>query len=365
MDRPPTSRLKGRGTPRNPTSRFETISYQPDPADPDTPNSAPDLPGPKTRLLRDPSRTILSYNTSPDVGFRVSLNPYRGCEHGCIYCYARPTHEWLGLSAGLDFETTLLVKHDAPQLLAKALAAPSWQPQPIFFSGVTDAYQPVERRLELTRGCLRVLAAYRNPVSIVTKSALVSRDRDLLAQLAEDRAALVCLSLTTLSAELARRLEPRASTPTRRLAAITALAEAGIPVGVMIAPIIPGLTDHEIPALLTAAAQAGAQFAGRTIVRLPYGVAELFGQWLEDHYPERKNAVLNRIRSIRRGKLNDARWKTRMRGEGVVAESIHGLFSVMSRKAGLNRPFPQLSSAAFRRPDQTCQLSLFTAGDRT
>ena len=178
--------------------RFETISYQPDPADPDTPDSAPDLPGPKTRLLRDPSRTILSYNTSPDVGFRVSLNPYRGCEHGCIYCYARPTHEWLGLSAGLDFETTLLVKHDAPQLLDKALAAPSWQPQPIFFSGITDAYQPVERRLELTRGCLRVLAAYRNPVSIVTKSGLVSRDRDLLAQLAEDRAALVCLSLTTL-----------------------------------------------------------------------------------------------------------------------------------------------------------------------
>ena len=289
MDRHPSSRLKGRGTPRNPANRFETISYQPDP---DTPDSAPDLPGPKTRLLRDPSRTILSYNTSPDVGFRVSLNPYRGCEHGCIYCYARPTHEWLGLSAGLDFETTLLVKHDAPQLLDKALAAASWQPQPIFFSGITDAYQPVERRLEMTRGCLKVLAAYRNPVSIVTKSGLVSRDRDLLAQLAEDRAALVCVSLTTLDAEVARRLEPRASTPARRLAAIAALAEAGIPVGVMIAPIIPGLTEHEIPALLTAAAQAGAQFAGHTIVRLPYGVAELFGQWLEDHYPERKKRRL-------------------------------------------------------------------------
>ena len=222
----PTTRLKGRGTPRNPTNRFETIAYEPDPADPDMP-----AVGPKTRLLRNPSRTILSYNTSPDVGFRVSLNPYRGCEHGCIYCYARPTHEWLGFSAGLDFETNLLVKQDAPQLLDKALAAPSWQPQPIFFSGITDAYQPVERQLELTRGCLKVLAAYHNPVCIVTKSALVTRDCDLLTELAEDRAAWVGVSLTTLNAELARRLEPRASTPARRLAAITALAEAGIPVG--------------------------------------------------------------------------------------------------------------------------------------
>ncbi len=353
-----TTRLKGRGTPRNPTNRFEPIAYQPDPTDPDMP-----AVGPKTRLLRDPSRTILSYNTSPDVGFRVSLNPYRGCEHGCIYCYARPTHEWLGFSAGLDFETNLMVKQDAPQLLDKALAAPSWQPQPIFFSGITDAYQPVERQLELTRGCLRVLAAYHNPVCIVTKSALVTRDCDLLAQLAEDRAAWVSVSLTTLDAELARCLEPRTSTPARRLAAMTALAEAGIPVGVMVAPIIPGLTDHEIPALLKAAAQAGAQFAGRTIVRLPYGVAGLFSQWLEDHYPERKNKVLNRIRSIRQGKLNDARWKTRMRGEGVFAESIHDLFATMSRKVGLDRPFPQLSTAAFRRPGQTRQLALFTATD--
>ena len=361
MDSPtqhPNTRLKGRGTPRNPTNRFETITYQPDPTDPDM-----QAAGPKTRLLRDPSRTILSYNTSPDVGFRVSLNPYRGCEHGCIYCYARPTHEWLGFSAGLDFETNLMVKQDAPQLLDKALAAPAWQPQPIFFSGITDAYQPVERQLELTRGCLKVLAAYHNPVCIVTKSALVTRDCDLLAQLAEDRAAWVGVSLTTLNAELARRLEPRTSTPARRLAAIAALAEAGIPVGVMVAPIIPGLTDHEIPALLKAAAQAGAQCAGHTIVRLPYGVSELFSRWLEDHYPERKNKVLNRIRSMRRGKLNDARWKTRMRGEGVWAESIHDLFATMSRKAGLDGPFPQLSTAAFRRPGQERQLALFTATD--
>ena len=257
-----------------------------------------------------------------------------------------------------------MVKQDAPQLLDKALAAPSWQPQPIFFSGITDAYQPVERQLELTRGCLRVLAAYHNPVCIVTKSALVTRDCDLLAELAEDRAAWVSLSLTTLNAELARCLEPRTSTPARRLAAIAALAEAGIPVGVMIAPIIPGLTDHEIPALLKAAAQAGAQFAGHTIVRLPYGVSALFSQWLEDHYPERKNKVLNRIRSIRQGKLNDARWKTRMRGEGVFAESIHDLFAAMSRKAGLDKPFPQLSTAAFRRPGQARQLALFTATGR-
>ena len=362
MDRHhPTTRLKGRGTPHNPTNRFETIAYQPDP---DVLDSDTDLPAPKTRLLRDPSRTILSYNTSPDVGFQVSLNPYRGCEHGCVYCYARPTHEWLGFSSGLDFETTLVVKHDAPQLLDKALAAPSWQPQPIFFSGITDAYQPVERQLELTRGCLKVLAAYHNPVSIVTKSVLVTRDCDFLARLAEDRAALVFVSLTTLNAELAGRLEPRASIPARRLAAISAVAEANIPVGVMLAPIIPGLTDHEIPALLRAAAQAGARFAGHTIVRLPYSVGDIFSQWLEDHYPERKNKVLNQIRSMRRGKLNDARWKSRMKGEGAFAESIHRLFAVACRKAGLNTPVPQLSTAAFRRPGQARQLALFSTRGR-
>ena len=348
--------LKGRGTADNPTNRFETISYSPDP---DFLDSDEDVAAPKTRLLRDPSRTILSYNTSPDLGFNVSVNPYRGCEHGCIYCYARPSHEWLGFSSGLDFETNILVKEDAPDLLDKALASRSWKPQGIFFSGITDCYQPIERQLALTRGCLSVMAKYHNPVSIVTKNALVSRDCDILAELVKDQAVMVFLSVTTLDAELARRLEPRASTPARRLAALSALSEAGIPAGVMVAPIIPGLTDHEIPTILEAAAQVGAQFAGHTVVRLPYSVSDLFIQWLDDHYPDRKNKVLNRIRSMRQGKLNDPRYKSRMKGEGVFAESIHTLFAAASRKAGLSGPIPKLSTEAFRRPGQAIQLALF------
>src|SRR5215468_8843431 len=220
--------LRGRGTPHNPPNRFERLSYSPDP------EAQEDGSRPDTHLLRDPARTILTYNQSPDVGFTVSLNPYRGCEHGCVYCYARPTHEWLGFSAGLDFETRILVKEDAPRLLEKALASPSWRPQPIALSGVTDPYQPVERKLQLTRRCLEVLVAWRNPVAVVTKNALVTRDCDLLAELAQVNAAAVFISITTLDAQLARVMEPRASAPVRRLAAISSLAQAGIPVGVMV-----------------------------------------------------------------------------------------------------------------------------------
>jgi len=350
------SLLKGRGTADNPPNRFEAIAYQPDPEA----GEQEDTSHPATQLFRDPTRTILSYNKSPDVGFTVSLNPYRGCEHGCIYCYARPTHEWLGFSAGLDFETRILVKEDAPRLLEKALASPSWRPQTIAFSGVTDPYQPAERHLQLTRQCLEVLVAWRNPVAVVTKNALVTRDRDLFAELARVNAVAIFVSITTLDARLARIMEPRASVPARRLAAITLLAQAGIPVGVMVAPIIPGLTDHEMPAIVDAAVQAGARFAGHTIVRLPYSVKDLFTQWLETHYPERKNKILNRIRTIRRGKLNDSRWHQRMRGQGVFAESIHTLFAAACRKAGLATSGPQLSTAAFRRPSKDVQLSLFS-----
>jgi DNA repair photolyase len=507
-------RLKGRGTPDNPVNRFESIFYSPDPEW----QEQEDISHPATQLLRDPSRTILSYNESPDVGFTVSLNPYRGCEHGCIYClsgdtlvlmadgttrrlkdvrigdaiygtirrgwyrryvktrvlahwsmtkpayrvtledgtylitgedhrflteqgwkfttgaeqgdrrrphlttnnklmgtgafarkhdlegqavkssanwrvasleslgvclplfdittgtgdfiangivshncYARPTHEWLGFSSGLNFETRILVKKDAPRLLDKALSSPNWQPQVIALSGVTDPYQPVERKLQLTRRCLEVLAAWRNPVAIVTKNALVSRDCDLLAELAQVNAAAVFISITTLDAQLARIMEPRAPVPIQRLAAISSLAQAEIPVGVMVAPIIPGLTDHEMPAIVNAAAQAGARFAGHTIVRLPYSVKDLFTQWLEIHYPERKNKVLSRIRTIRQGKLNDPRWHIRMRGQGVFAESIHALFVMACRKAGLSPTGPMLSTAAFGRPSADAQLSLFPA----
>jgi DNA repair photolyase len=245
-------------------------------------------PLPQTQFFRDRTSSIITYNDSSDVGFEASINPYRGCEHGCIYCYARPFHEYLGLSSGLDFETKIMVKEDAPGLLRKELSSPKWKPQMIAISGVTDCYQPVERRLKITRGCLEVLAEFRNPVGIVTKNALVTRDVDLLAQLARHRAAAVFVSLTTLDAELRKVMEPRTSPPAARLAAIKTLSEAGIPVGVLIGPVIPGLTDHEIPALVEAAAQAGARAAGYIMLRLPHAVAPLFDQWLTAHFPGKK-----------------------------------------------------------------------------
>lgn len=357
MQQPPLPR-KGRGTSDNPPNRFERLVYHAEPHDGE---AAGERSGPHTRLWRDPTRTILARNHSPDVGFAVSVNPYRGCEHGCIYCYARPTHEWLGFSAGLDFETQIVVKDDAPRLLHAALASPSWRPQPIALSGVTDPYQPAERSLRLTRRCLEVLVAWRNPVAIVTKSALVTRDIDLLRQLARVQAAAVFLSLTTLDPRLARLMEPRASSPTRRLEAIQQLHQAGIPTGVMVAPIIPGLTDHELPAILRAAARAGASFAGHTIVRLPYGVAELFSRWLAAHYPHRREKILNRLRTMRQGKLNDARWHARMRAEGAFAESLHALFALVCRHTGLSPHGPQLSTAAFRPPAGMDQLPLFSS----
>jgi DNA repair photolyase len=309
----------------------------------------PGEPPPPTRFYRDLSSSILSTNDSPDVGFAFSINPYRGCEHGCIYCYARPTHEYLGLSAGLDFETRILIKEEAPALLRQALAAPAWQPQVIGLSGVTDCYQPVERRLRLTRQCLEVLAEFRNPVSIVTKNDLVTRDLDLLTTLASHQAVSVSISIPTLTPELRRVLEPRTSPPLARLAAVRRLSDAGVPVGILVAPVIPALTDSEMPGVLKAAASAGAQFAGYQVLRLPGAVAPLFERWLDQHAPERKEQVLNRIRSMRGGRLNDPRFGLRMRGEGVFADQIRRLFEVTCRQVGLSRGFPALSTAGFRR----------------
>jgi DNA repair photolyase len=341
-----------RGANENPANRFERIAFEPDAADPD------EAPAPDTRFFTDPSRRILAENDSPDVGFDVSLNPYRGCEHGCAYCYARPTHEYLGFSAGLDFETRILVKRDAAARLRETLARPSWKPRVIALSGVTDPYQPAERRLRISRGCLEVLAEFRNPVAIVTKSRLVARDADLLAELAAHDAAVVNVSVTTLDPELHRAMEPRAASPRQRLAAVEALARAGVPVGVMVAPIVPGLNDHEIPRILAAAADAGAGFAGRIVLRLPHGLKDLFEAWLERHYPARKAKVLNRVRSLRAGRLNDARFGSRMRGEGIWAEQIARSFELAARRHGLDRPRPTLSAAAFRRPGGA-QLDLF------
>ncbi len=346
--------IRGRGVAENPPNRFETLQFLPDDEARD-----PDDPGPRTRFFRDTTRSIIAHNNSPDVGFEYSINPYRGCEHGCPYCFARPTHEWLGFSAGLDFESKILVKDDAPALLRRELSSPRWKPMPLALSGVTDPYQPVERRLRLTRRCLEVLAEFRNPVAIVTKNHLVTRDVDLLGDLARHRAAAVFLSVTTLDAALQRVMEPRTSIPAQRLDAIRQLAEAGVPVGVMVAPVIPGLTDHELPAILQAAAEAGARAAGFVPLRLPHGLKDLFAHWLETHFPERKEKVLGRVRGMRGGKLNDSRFRSRMRGEGVYAEQIRALFHVARRKAGIPGDWPGLSTESFRRPDSVGQLGLF------
>jgi DNA repair photolyase len=355
--------IHGRGASWSPANRFEKLHVDLNDVDVDaeTPSQSYGVPGERpqrtTQFFRDGSKTIISRNNSPDVGFETSLNPYRGCEHGCIYCYARPTHEYLGFSAGLDFESKIMVKTDAPELLRVELESPRWQPQAIVMSGVTDPYQPIEKKLKITRGCLEVLARFRNPVAIITKNRLVTRDVDLLCELATYNAAAVNISVTSLDSKLQRVLEPRTSPPSARLETVAQLRSAGIPVGVMVAPIIPGLTDHEVPKILEACGKAGAQFAGYTIVRLPWAVAPLFEHWLEEHFPERKEKILGRIRHLRgNGKLNNSKWHTRMTGEGIFAEQIASLFAIGCGRAGIGRR-PQLSSASFRR--STTQLDLF------
>ena len=347
-------KLTHRGAAENPPNRFEKIILEPDSDwNPD------DDPLPRTQFFKDLTQTVISRHNSPDISFKASLNPYRGCEHGCIYCYARPTHEYLGFSAGLDFESKIMVKADAPELLRQELSSPKYQPQVIFLSGVTDCYQPVERKLKLTRRCLEVLAEFRNPVFIVTKNQLVTRDLDLLGELARHRAVGVLLSITTLDSHLRKVMEPRTSPPAARLAAIRELAAAGIPVGVNVAPIIPGLTDHEMPAILKAAAEAGATSAGYTVVRLPHAVALLFEAWLKTHFPNQKEKVLNQLRAMHGGKLYDSQWGKRFGGEGIFAEQIAQMFDVARRKAGLRQEDVELSTAAFRRAGGE-QLSLFS-----
>jgi DNA repair photolyase len=335
--------MKGRGTAENPANRFERIAYE---RDPDW--NEPDDPAPKTQFFKDASKSFITYNDSPDIGFEASINPYRGCEHGCIYCYARPYHEYLGFSPGLDFETKILVKENAPELLRRELSSPKWKPRVLAMSGVTDPYQPIERRLKLTRRCLEVLAEFRNPVAIVTKNYLVARDTDLLAELARHNAAAVYLSVTTLDAELARIIEPRTSQPMARLRAIAELTKAGVPAGVMVAPVIPGLTDHELPAILKAAREAGAQFAGMVPLRLPYAVKDLFVRWLKENLPARTEKVLAQIRAIRGGKLNESEFGKRMEGEGIFAEQLDQMFDVAYRRLKFPGQ-PKLSTAAFRR----------------
>ncbi len=340
--RPP---VKGRGITVNPPNRFEQTHQERD-----TDSDEPPTLHAQTRLLPDHAKTLIRRNDSPDIGFDYSLNVYRGCEHGCVYCYARPTHETLGFSAGLDFETNILVKYDAPEILRRELQHPKWHGDVITMSSVTDCYQPLERTLELTRRCLKILAEFQNPITIITKNHLVTRDVDILQTLARANAVRVYISITTLRHDLVRVMEPRTSVPARRLDAIKTLTAAGIPTGVLVAPVIPGLTDEEIANIVTAAAQAGAVFADMTPIRLPYAVKDLFVSWLKDHFPDRAEKVLSRIRDMRGGKLNDPSFHSRMQGRGIFADQLNGLFRIACMKAGILSGPPLLSSNSFRRP---------------
>lgn len=340
---------RGRGALENPDGRFEREAHA----------YEPEVDGRlKTQIYPDHSRSIITTNDSPDVGMDTTLNSYRGCEHGCIYCFARPYHEYLGMSAGLDFESKIFVKHEGPELLRAEMMKKSWQPRTVLMSGITDSYQPLEKKLEITRRCLEVFNEFKNPVSILTKNKLVTRDIDILGEMAAFQCAQVFVSITTLDNEICRTMEPRASQPRLRLEAVRELRRAGITVGVMVAPIIPGLTDHEMPQILEAAAEAGAMAAGFTVVRLPYGVKDIFQTWVQEHYPDRANKILNRIRHMRGGKLYDARWGVRRRGEGIYADQIREIFNLHRKKYGLDQGMPPLSIAAFQRPETDGQMRL-------
>lgn len=342
--------IRGRGASSNIANRFLATHFEATEEEHDNYLLEDERSMLQTELISDTSRTIINQNDSPDVGFTFSVNSYRGCEHGCAYCYARPTHEYLGYSAGLDFESKIHVKYESPKLLREAMMKKSWQGDTLFMSGVTDCYQPIERRLKLTRGCLEVMNEFKNPVAIVTKNALVTRDIDILQEMAEWRGAQVFLSITTLDAELARTLEPRTSTPQAKLAALEKLSAAGILTGVMVAPVIPGLTDSEMPKILEAARGAGAKFAGYVPVRLPGSVLPVFEEWLDVHRPLRKEKVLSAIRDIRSGKLNSPEFGDRMRGTGARADQINHVFKLWTRKLGINQENSDLCSAYFKRP---------------
>jgi DNA repair photolyase len=345
--------LRGRGVSKNLPNRFKPLSQTID----DYCHEAEDS-NPETVFIKDVSKSILSKNDSPDIPFESSLNPYRGCEHGCVYCYARPMHEYLEWSAGLDFETKILVKENAPQLLEKTLSSKTWKPQVIALSGATDPYQPAEKKFEISRKCLQVLSKFRNPVVAITKNYLATRDIDLFSQLAQHNASAIYISLNSLDASLARKMEPRASSPERRLETIRKFSEAKVPVGVLVAPVVPGLNDAEIPAVLNAAAEAGASFAGYVVLRLPFAVEELFTKWLEDTYPNKKEKVLNRLRSLRNGGLYNSDYRSRMVGEGVFAKQIADLFKLSVRKSGITFKGPTLDPTGFISPFEK-QMTLF------
>jgi DNA repair photolyase len=357
----PRPTIRGRGAavqPDNPYLSTQQVDDWEQIADDDEYLAA--LGRPPTEYLDDNSQTIVATNDSPDVGFNYSVNPYRGCAHGCSYCFARPGHEYLGMSAGLDFETKIMVKRRAPKLFREFLSNPRWEPETIMFSGVTDCFQPIERELRLTRGCLEIAAECRQPVAVITKNALITRDVDLLKELAGHRAVNVALSVTTLDRDLARAMEPRTSTPEARLRAINVLSSAGVPTMVMIGPVIPGLNDSEIPAILKACKEAGASRANYVLLRLPSTVREVFLDWLHRERPNHAAKVESFIRSMRGGKLYESKWGERQRGKGVMAEQIKQTFRVFASRYGLDGDSEPLNCDDFRPPRSIIgQLPLF------
>ncbi len=340
-------RRRGRGAAINPSGRFEPISRH---VFDDGWQTIDELPPFKTEVQVEKPRTIITRNESPDISFDRSINPYRGCEHGCVYCFARPSHAYMGLSPGLDFESKLFAKPGAARLLERELAKPGYQPRTIAIGTNTDPYQPIEREWRVTREILEVLEAANHPVAIVTKSALVTRDIDILSRMAEKGLAKVALSITTLDRRMARAMEPRASTPSLRLKAISDLAHAGIPASVMVAPVIPALNDHEIERILDSARGAGATEAGFVLLRLPAEVSPIFRDWLLKHYPDRYRHVINVLRSMRGGKDYDAEWGKRMRGTGPYAWQIAKRFELAAKRLGLNLRRTKLDASLFEPP---------------
>ncbi len=338
--------FKGRGSQLKTANRFLKTQYVTEHVEG---LDEPLLTTPATQVFFEQARTIVNNVTSPDLGMMYSLNPYQGCEHGCIYCYARNTHEYYGFSAGLDFESKIMVKKNAPQLLEKFILHPNWQPVPISLSGNTDCYQPLERKMKITRGLLKVFAQYRHPVGMITKNSLILRDLDLLRDLAKDNLIHVYISITTLDEELRSVMEPRTASALKRLRTVEELAKAGIPVGVMNAPIIPGLNHHEIPALVKAAADHGALTAAMTVVRLNGAIGKLFEDWLRKNFPDRFDKVWNQICSLHNGNVNDSQFGRRMAGEGNFAEAIHNLYRASKRKHFADRSMPSFDLTQFRR----------------
>lgn len=352
-------KLRGRGVSFNPKNRFEKLSVEDFVFDDWSDFEEQGLKNLSTEYFIDTSKTVIAKNDSYDLGFVYSFNPYRGCEHGCIYCYARPTHEYLGFSSGIDFETKIMVKPDASKLLEEEFKKKNYKPDLIMFSGNTDCYQPIEKKMEITREALKVCLEYRNPVAVITKNALVQRDIDILKEMAEYKLVSVTLSITTLDRSLARKMEPRTSSPEMRLKTIETIAENNIPVGVNVAPVIPGLNDREIPQILREASLRGAEYAGYVILRLPYAVKDFFVEWLKREFPLKASKVINSIKSIRNGKLNSSEWGIRLRGEGELADATRKLFYLNCQKYGLNKREFNLTSKNFNVPSVEKQLELF------